>query len=215
MITLVHVDGPMSRPAWHSVMAHGWPGAWTKGQRMAFEVKALAVRLAAGPLRFLQPDGDATGSAGRSGREFRHALPDGVEWFRPFPDGSHEVAEFLLDPAGYRAAASWEQRERSMPFRIVQGDRYAGEARGGQGVRWRCSDAEFLARAVLTIDALDPTALRQEFSLAELVERGVDGVHETDDEMQTCERAMSQLHGLARFYARLADEKLDVLIVRD
>ena len=61
-------------------------------------------------------------------------LPKGVEVWN-YPDRSYQQVEYVLDPPGYRRQSRWEDRERSMPYRIVEGDEdFAAHATSGQGV---------------------------------------------------------------------------------
>jgi hypothetical protein len=142
-------------------------------------------------------------------------LPPDVEGWS-YPDRSYQQAEYLLDPDGYRRLTSWEDRERSMPYRIIEGDEeFAAHAVGVQGVRWRCSTAGFLARAVGVIDALDPAGARAEFSVAEMAELGVYKVDPSADDDEEFAFLLGRLRQLAAYYRRLVSHGVDLIVEKD
>ncbi|MER6951476.1 DUF1877 family protein [Nonomuraea sp. NPDC000554] len=146
-------------------------------------------------------------------RELLATLPEGFDFACPFPDRSYGQAEYLLDPAGYRELTGWPQRERSLPYRIIEGDKYfADHATGCQGLRWRCSTASFLAEAAATIDAIDVAAARQEFSVADMRTLGVYKVTETERDDEVFKRVLNNLRQLARYYHQLVEHGLDLII---
>ncbi len=125
--------------------------------------------------------------------------------------GSDEIQDRAIsDPAGYRMRTSWPERERSLPYRIIEGDEvFAVHARGGRGVPWRCSTMAFLAEAVVTIDALDPVAARQEFSVADMVALGVYKAPPSDNDEEVFARVLDGLRRLAAHYRGIVDRGLD------
>lgn len=122
-------------------------------------------------------------------------MPGGTGWVEHFGDRSFHQAEYLLDPAAYREIRSWQQRERSIAYRIVNGDEvFAEHARTGQGFVWRCSTAAFLAEAVARIDGLDVAAARREFTDAEMDELGI---YKADPDEDAFDRVLGQLRAFA------------------
>ena len=133
-----------------------------------------------------------------------------------YPDRSYGQAEYLLDPAGYRTLVSWQERERSLPYRIIEGEqRFAAHAVGGQGVAWRCSTAAFLAEAVAVIDGLDPAAVSREFSVAEMDELGVYKVHPSENDDEVFARVLQRLRQLGRYCRELTARGVDLIVVKD
>lgn len=123
-------------------------------------------------------------------------------------------AEYALDPAAYRRLDSYEERERSLPYRIIEGDRsFADHARSGQGMLWRCSDRAFLIEAADTIEALDEAAIRREFSIKEMADLGVYKTRRDEDEEETFAHAMDDLRWLARYYREVAAHGYDLIVV--
>lgn len=142
-------------------------------------------------------------------------LPSNIEAWN-YPDRSYVQAEYLLDPAGFRALSSWQERERSAPYRIVQGQEwFAAHATSGQGIAWRCSTAGFLAEAAAVIDACDPGVVRREFSVAEMYELGVYKVQPSEDDDEAFARVLGRLRQLAQYYHRLAEQGADLIVVKD
>jgi hypothetical protein len=149
-------------------------------------------------------------------REMLRHLPEEFRLFRPFPGRTQEQAEYLLDPVGFRRVTTYEERGRSVPHRIVFGDRpFADHARGGQGVPWRCSASRFLAEAAARIDAVDAAAARREFSVADMVDQAVYKAHPDADDDEAFTRVLSELRALARWYRGLADHGLDAIVEVD
>jgi hypothetical protein len=142
--------------------------------------------------------------------------PAGLGWNDPFLDRSHEQAEYLLDPAGHRRLTSWEERERTLPYRIVHGDQeFAEHAKAPQGNPWRCSTAAFLADSAATIDGLDVAAVRREFSVAEMANGGVYRVRRGEGDDEAFDRVLAHLRELARYYHRVVDLGFDLIVVLD
>ncbi|WP_345390668.1 hypothetical protein [Nonomuraea salmonea] len=125
----------------------------------------------------------------------------------------YEQAEYALDPAAYRQWDDYEERERSLPYRIIHGDRhFADHAVSGQGMLWRCSARAFLIEAADTIEALDETSIRREFSIREMAP-GVYKTRSDDDEDETFARAMNNLRWLARYYRDVAAHGYDLIVI--
>jgi hypothetical protein len=113
-------------------------------------------------------------------------------------------------------ATSWGQRERTMPYRVIQGDQtFADHARGGQGILWRYSSCTFLAAAVAAIDALPVAAVRREFSVAEMVDLGVYKAQPNEDDDTAFDRVLENLRRLGRHYHQFVGKGLDVIVERD
>lgn len=141
------------------------------------------------------------------------ALPGLTGSDHPYPDRTFGVAEFVLDPDGHRRTRSWVERERTLPYRILHGDdELAEHVVSTTGFPWRASRPAFLRRAAEAIDALDPVAARADFRLAELVERGVYKAVQWDDEDELFTTVTANLAGLGRYYRRVADDGLDLVI---
>jgi len=149
-------------------------------------------------------------------RELMAALPDGFELTRCFSDRSFDQAEYLLDPVAHRRQTSWQERQRSLPYRIIHGDQeFASFARGGQGVPWRCSTAAFLAESAATIDAIDVAANRREFSVAEMHDLGIYKAFRGQPDDEAFARVLNNLRQLAAYHHRLVDSGLDLIIELD
>ncbi|MEV4254893.1 DUF1877 family protein [Spirillospora sp. NPDC049652] len=134
----------------------------------------------------------------------------------PWHSGSrgYERAEYAFDPATFRDGH--ETRERSLPYRIIHGDRrFADHAVSGQGMTWRCSARAFLIEAADAIEALDEAAVRSEFSIEDMVRSGVYKVRPNDDEDETFARAMDDLRWLARYYRDVASHGYDLIVILD
>jgi hypothetical protein len=146
-------------------------------------------------------------------RELLELLPDGLrESFEPFVGRSHDQAEYLIDPAARRRVRNWIERERSLPHRIIFGDRpFAPHATSGQGISWRCSTSVFLAEAATRIDAIDAAAVRREFSVAEMLELGLYKVHPQDDDDESFTTTLAELRRLGDYYHRLAEAEVDLV----
>jgi Domain of unknown function (DUF1877) len=149
-------------------------------------------------------------------RQLLAEVPDAMELAWEYPDRSYHQAEYLLDPAGYRRLTSYEERELTMPYRIVQGDKeFAWHARGAQGIPWRYSTNDFLIEAVLTIDAVDPAAARREFSVADMLGHRIYRANPSDEDNETFEHVLANLREMARYYERIVDRGLDLIFVKD
>ncbi|MEU4538150.1 DUF1877 family protein [Streptosporangium sp. NPDC023825] len=144
-------------------------------------------------------------------RRLLATLPEEFRTTGPFPDRSYEQAEYLLDPADYRKVNSWPERERSLPYRIIQGDRRFADHEDLEAP-WRCSTTSFLAEAAATIDALDVAAVRQEFSVVEMRNLGVYKVHEIEPDDEVFDRVLDRLRLLAHYYHQLVALDLDLII---
>ncbi|MEV5573006.1 DUF1877 family protein [Spirillospora sp. NPDC052269] len=128
----------------------------------------------------------------------------------------YERAEYALDPAAYRRLDGHEERERSLPYRIIHGDRhFADHTADGQGMPWRCSTRVFLVEAADAIEALDEAVVRREFSIQEMVGLGVYKTRPDDDEDETFARAMDDLRWLARYYRDVAAHGHDLIVIQD
>ncbi|WP_433326224.1 DUF1877 family protein [Spirillospora sp. CA-294931] len=136
----------------------------------------------------------------------------------PWHSGARDYgqAEYALDPVRYRSARDYSERERSLAYRVVQGDRPFGEhAVATQGIPWRCSERAFLLEAADVIEALDEAFVRREFSVAEMVALGVYKTRPDDDEGETFARAMGNLRWLARYYREVAAYGYDLIVIAD
>ena len=174
---------------------------------MAIDLWTIAVRLDSDPVRAARRDAEAWEAVSLDPRFTRTLV---------CPDRSYEQMEYLLDPAAYRGLTSWEQRERSMPYRIVQGDCvFADHARGSQGILWRCSTSAFLETAASTIETLPVAAVRVEFSVAEMISLALYKVPRDENDDTAFERVLGNLRDLAEHYRRLVDKQLDVIFERD
>jgi hypothetical protein len=196
---------------------------------VSFDLRSIAVPLDSPPIRRMRADEQAWQEAserppfvsqdwGEPLPEISRELMDIVprRWTWSFPDRSHSQAEYLLDPAGSRALASWAERERSRPFRIIEGDEpFADHARGAQGVPWRCSRASFLIEAADVIQTLDAAMARREFSVAEMDSSGVYKTRPDEDDDEAFERLSGHLGRLARYYRDVAGRGLDLIVERD
>ncbi|MGH3715107.1 MAG: DUF1877 family protein [Micromonosporaceae bacterium] len=197
---------------------------------MALDLGSYPVRLGSAPMRLIRADARAwqaavdhppfcdrpADSLPEVSRQLQAEFPDGLERDWNFPDRSYGQAEYLLDCAGYRTLKSWPERERSLPYRIIEGDEeFAVHATGVQGITWRCSTAAFLAEAVATIGSLDPVAARREFSVAEMAALGVYKVHPSHDDDEVFAGLLDGLRRLAAYYRGIVDRGLDLIIVKD
>ncbi|MFC5185468.1 hypothetical protein [Actinomadura harenae] len=103
--------------------------------------------------------------------------PSGLDTLEgPWHSGArgYERAEYALDLVVFRQLDGYGERERSLPYRIIHGDRrFADHARSGQGMPWRCSARALLIEAAAAIEALDEAAVRRELSIEEMVRGGV------------------------------------------
>lgn len=199
---------------------------------MGFDLRMAPVLLGSGPLRAIRESPDLFEEAAwrppfsrpsRFGeplpavsRELLDLLPEGFREPEWYPSRGHEQAEYLLDPVGRRRIGSWAERERSLPYRVVHGDRpFAEHARAGQGVAWRCSTAGFLAEAGDRIDALDVAAVRREFSVAEMIDLGVYKAQARDDDEEAFDQVLSELRWLACVHRRAVGAGLDLIMILD
>jgi hypothetical protein len=141
------------------------------------------------------------------------AVPAGTRWVEHFAGRSFQQAEYLLDPVAYRAERTWEQRKRTMAYRIINGDEYFAEhATSSQGAPWRCSTTDFLTEAVRRIDALDVTAVRREFSVAHMENRGVYKVHSEGDDQEIFDQVVGYLREFAEYCRDVVARDLDLII---
>jgi hypothetical protein len=197
---------------------------------VGLDLWSCPVRLESVPMRLIRSDARVwevavdhapfcdlpAGSLPEISRQLQAEFPDGLHRTWNFPGRSYGQAEYLLDPAGYRMRTSWPERERSLPYRIIEGaEVFAVHATGGQGIPWRCSTMAFLAEAVMTIDALDPVAARREFSVADMVALGVYKVRPSDNDEEVFARVLDGLRRLAAHYRGIVDRGLDLIVVKD
>jgi hypothetical protein len=132
----------------------------------------------------------------------------------PFPDRSQDQAEYLLDPLAHRDLGSWEERERSLPYRTIHGDdRFARHAVSRQGHPWRCSTSRFLGEAASRTDAIDPVVLRRRFSADGMVDSGVYKARRGVDDDEVFGRLLAGLRTLAHAYHRLAAGGLGLVVI--
>lgn len=200
---------------------------------MGFDLHSFRVRLDAPSIRRIQRDADAWQTAvveppftfsshawteplSEVSRELLADFPDGVDWTDHFEDRSFNQAEYLLDPAGYRALTDWPDREQSLPYRIIHGDQvFADHARGCQGLHWRCSTAAFLADAVALIDTTPLDQVREQFSVAEMAADAIYKVHDDEDDDVAFARILANLRQFAHYCRMVADSGLDLILVND
>ncbi|GAA1618603.1 DUF1877 family protein [Actinoplanes couchii] len=144
-------------------------------------------------------------------RDLLAVVPPGTRWTpRWFSSRNHEQAEYLLDPAAYRAAQTWEQRERTPAYRAIMGvEVFATHATSGQGIRWRCSTATQLAEAADLIDALDVDGARRAYSVTDMHDQGIYKVHESGD---TFDDNLRDLRSWADHCRDLSTRSLDLVI---
>ncbi len=196
---------------------------------MGIDLKSIAVPLRADAIRAIRADAalwavaDEHPPFGRVwgdepvpeiSRALVAALPAGTGWVDHFGDRSFHQAEYLLDPAAYREIQTWRQRERSLPYRIVNGDEvFAEHARSGQGFVWRCSTAAFLTEAVAflaeataRIDGLDASACGAE--MHEL------GIYKADPDGRAFDGVLAQLRAFTGRCRDVAAGGLDLIITR-
>ncbi|MFI5888515.1 DUF1877 family protein [Actinoplanes sp. NPDC051513] len=163
------------------------------------------------PFAFADPDYDVP--LPKVSRQLLAVLPPGSGWISHFNGRAFEQAEYLLDPAAYRAPRTWEERERSMVYRIILGDElFAEHAQSGQGPHWRCSTAAFLTAAVQYIDDLEVDAIRSEFSVAEMARLGVYKVHPEDDDDEAFARVLGYVREFADYCRSAPGRGLDLII---
>ncbi|MGA5304610.1 hypothetical protein ACPCHT_32195 [Nucisporomicrobium flavum] len=140
-------------------------------------------------------------------------LGSGAVWAQHFGDRSQQQAEYLLDPAAYRTIRTWQERESSLAYRIINGDEvFAEHATSGQGFPWRCSTQAFLAAAVAQIDGLDTTVARREFSVAEMADLGLYKVHREEDDDHAFKRILFQLREFAQHCRLVVARGFDVIV---
>jgi hypothetical protein len=143
--------------------------------------------------------------------------PPGLDAHKdPWHLGSRDFmqAEYALAPAAFCRLDSYTERERSLPYRIVFGDRFfADHAVSMQGMPWRCSTRAFLVEAADTIGALDETAVRREFSVPQMFAHGVYKTAPNSDEDKTFARAMENLRWLGRYYRDVAAYDHDLIVM--
>jgi hypothetical protein len=102
-----------------------------------------------------------------------------------------------------------------MAYRIIAGaEVFADHAMTGQGFRWRCSTAEFLAAAAARIDHLDVAAARSAFSVAEMDDLGLYKVRREEDDDQAFARILARLRAFGEHCRRTAARDLDLIITR-
>lgn len=194
---------------------------------MGLDFISIAVPLDAAPVRMIRADPDLWELADvhppfaspdfyeplpEISQQLLAALPPGSGWSSHFNGRAFEQAEYLLDPAAYRAPRTWEQRERSMVYRIILGDElFAEHAQSGQGPHWRCSTAEFLTAAVAYLDDLDVDAIRREFSVAEMVRLGVYKVHPDDDDDEVFAQVLGYVRVFADYCRSAVERQLDLI----
>lgn len=196
---------------------------------MGFDLVTVPVRLEAEPMRTIKESAEAWEIAAiyppfasvkhdplpRVSREILKQIPDGFERTDNFPDRSYDAVMYLMDPSAYRNS-NWEELERSLPYRIIYGDQhFATHAKGIQGVPWRCSTSNFLADAAARIDAINPSILRRQFSVNQMVNSGVYKARRSEDDDETFKRHLVALRQLAHYYNRLAGAGLDLVVIRD
>jgi len=198
---------------------------------VGFDLYSFRVRLDAPSIRRIQRDADAWDTAVTEppfgsrawtrpppaiSQRLLADFPDGLDQTNHFIDRSFHQAEYVLDPAAYRALTGWPERERSLPFRVIQGDqRFAEHARGTQGVHWRCSTAAFLADAVAMIDAVSLDDVRRRFSVADMDAIAIYKVHPGENDDAAFARILDYLRQFADYCRETAGRGLDLILVRD
>lgn len=194
---------------------------------VGIDLHSIAVPLDADPVQAIRADAELWAQASDQppfcgpwgdeplpeiSRALRAAIPAG--WVGHFGDRSFRQAEYLLDPVAYRTQArTWQERERTMVYRIINGaEAFAGHATSGQGFRWRCSTKRFLAAAVQRIDTLDIAGVRREFSVAEMASIGVYKVHPEEDDEDAFARVLTQLRAFAEHCRSVVAQDLGLII---
>lgn len=141
---------------------------------MGIDLRSVPVRFDSEPVRAMRRDPAVWEAAswrppcGSDDHDFGEPLPeanlamladrqrelDALEG--PWDSGTRDYAqaEYALDPGAHRRLDDYAERERSLPYRIVHGDRhFADHAVSAQGMPWRCSTRAFLIEAADTIEA--------------------------------------------------------------
>lgn len=196
--------------------------------RVGLDLMSIAVALDAAPVRAIRADPALWEAAScmppfgtRLGNEelpeisdeLLAVVPAGTQWINHFPGRSFQQAEYLLDPVACRAMSTWEQRERSVPYRVVFGDAlFAEHANSGQGPRWRCSTASFLRWAAQLIDGLNLAQLRSEFSVAEMAGLGLYKVQPDTGDDEAFAALLGDLRAVAARYRMTVARDLDLII---
>jgi hypothetical protein len=195
-------------------------------RRVGLDFISIAVPLDAAPVQAIRADAilweladvhppfsELNDTTPQISRDLLTVVPGGAGWVSHFDDRSHQQAEYLLDPARYREAQTWEDREQTQTYRILFGDMmFAEHAQSGQGMPWRYSTAAFLRTAVDYIDNLDVAAARREFSVAEMADLGVYKVHREDNDDQAFARVLGNIRRFAEHCRSTAGQGLDLII---
>ena len=195
---------------------------------MGIDLRSIAVPLDAAPVQAIRTDPALWETASEhppfAGPWPGEALPQisqalltvlgsGADWVQHFDDRSQKQAEYLLDPAAYRVTQTWQEREASTAYRIINGNEvFANHATSGQGFRWRCSANAFLAAAVDRIDDLDITTIRREFSVAEMADLGLYKVDPDEDDDSAFERILGRLREYAGHCRLVVAQGLDLIV---
>jgi uncharacterized protein DUF1877 len=196
---------------------------------MGVDLRMCAVRLASEPMVQIRTDEAAWRSAldhppfhwrscgtPADVSQLLAEVPNALTLNWDYPDRSFHQLEYLLDPVGYHRLTSYEEREQTLPYRIIEGDQlFAWHARGGQGRPWRCSTNDFLTCALVFLDEFDPAAVRSEFSVAAMAARGIYKTHEDADDDATFAALLDRLGELTRYYERVWSHDLDMIVIKD
>ncbi|MCY1143995.1 DUF1877 family protein [Actinoplanes sp. Pm04-4] len=138
-------------------------------------------------------------------------------WTEVLGGRSFAKAEYLLNPASYRAIHTWEKRERSPAYRMTRGDEpFAREGVTLERCSWRCSRSASLKRTAHTIDALDVAAVRREFSVADMCEQGVyKADHPDEDDEENFTEILGYLRDFANLCHQVSGQGLDLVFRLD
>ena len=198
---------------------------------VGIDFRSIAVPLDAVPLRQLRGDPDLWAVAadhppfGRAwgdetlpeiSRAVLAATPPGTGWVGHFGDRSFVQAEYLLDPAAWRAGSgTWDERRRSWAYRAVNGaEPFTDHTTGGPDFPWRCSTGAFLAAAAERIERLDVAAVRAQFSVAEMDALGLYKVNAEEGDEGAFARVLGQVRAFAEHCRTVAARGLDLIITR-
>jgi hypothetical protein len=136
-------------------------------------------------------------------------MPDDPDLTWDYPDRSFDQLEYLLDPSGRLSVTSYEEREQTLPYQIVHGDKPFSWV----APSWRCSTNEFLSLALLFLDEFDPASARAGFSTAAMADRGIYKAFADADEDATFATLLAHLGELKQYYERVASSGLDVIVM--
>ncbi|MBX2798506.1 MAG: YfbM family protein [Myxococcales bacterium] len=128
-------------------------------------------------------------------------MPDPRRWRHRPRSRSQGKLEWILATPEERSLQTYEERARTLPYRMVFGDRVlADHAKGGQGLHVRMASHAFVMQAADTLEQLDEQALRDRFEAGQMADDGVYKAHGND----TFDDLVAELQELTCFYRRVA-----------